>query len=82
MFIDNEAIDLMLKSNNSRVLCKLAIEKVHAHVNWDLLLAVLNKMGFGQRWISWISWCISSPKFSVVVNDTLFGFFQSSRGVR
>ena len=79
MFIDNEAIDLMLKSNNSRVLCKLAIEKVHAHVNWDLLIAVLNKMGFGQRWISW---CISSPKFSVVVNGTLFGFFQSSRGLR
>ena len=55
------------------------IEKVYDHVNWDFLLAVLEKMGFGQRWISW---CISSPSFSVIVNGTILGFLQNSRGLR
>lgn len=40
------------------------------------LLTVLNKMGFGHKWINWISWCISSPKFFVIVNDTPLRFFK------
>ncbi|RVW21633.1 putative mitochondrial protein [Vitis vinifera] len=39
-------------------------------------------MGFGQRWINWISWCISTPSFLVIVNGTLLGFFQRSKGLR
>ena len=33
VLIANEAIDLMLKSNRVRVLCKLDIEKAYDHVN-------------------------------------------------
>ena len=72
----------MLKSNRVGVLCKLAFEKAYDHVNWGFLLAVLEKMGFGQRWINWISWCISTPSFLVIVNGTLLGFFQRSKGLR
>ena len=39
-------------------------------------------MGFGKRWISWISWCISTPSFLVIMNGTPLGFFQNSRGLR
>ena len=66
----------MLKSNTLGMLCKLDIEKAYDHVSWDFLLTVLNKMGFGHKWIHWISWCISSPKFFVIVNGTLWGFFK------
>ena len=79
VLIANETIDLMLKSNNFGVLCKLDIEKAYDHVNWDFFFAVLNKTGFKQRWISWICWCISSPKFLVIVNGNLFRFFIASR---
>ena len=79
VLIANETIDSMLKSNRVGVLCKLDIEKAYDHVNWGFLLAVLEKMGFGQRWISW---CISTPSFLIIVNGTPLGFFQSSRGLR
>ena len=47
-----------------------------------LVLALKKKKGFGERWINWIKWCISSIRFSILVNGTPLSFFQSSRGLR
>ena len=75
-------MDSRLKDNVGGVLCKLDIEKAYDHVSWSLLMAVLKKMGFGERWIKWIEWRISTMKFSILINDSPSGFFQSSRGLR
>lgn len=69
--IVDEAIDFMLRSNSSRVICKLDIEKAYDHVNWGYLLAILDKMGFGKKWIRWIKWCIFTTIFLVLVSGTL-----------
>ena len=49
--IANEVIDSLLKSDESGVLCKLNIEKTYDHLNWDFLLLVMQKMGFGEKWV-------------------------------
>ena len=82
MLIANEAIDSVLKNNESGILCKLDIEKVYDKVDWNFILTVMQKMDFGEKWIRWIKWCISTASFSVLVNGTPTGFFQSSRGLR
>ena len=75
-------MDSRLKGNEGGVLCKLDIEKGYDHVNWKFLMAVLRKMGFGEKWIKWIDWCISIVKFSVLINGSPSVFFQSSRELR
>ena len=63
VLVANEAIDSIVKSNRGVILCKLDIEKAYDHVDWDFLLAVMEKMGFGERWCRWIKWCLSIVSF-------------------
>ena len=54
MLIANEAIDSVLKNNEIGILCKLDIEKAYDNVHWFFLLTIIQKKGFGEKWIGWI----------------------------
>jgi hypothetical protein len=64
------------------VLCKLDLEKASNRVNLDFLLYPLRRCGFGEKVRDWIAHYISTVHFSVLINGSLSGFFNSSRGMR
>ena len=52
--IANEVIAAWNKRGDNGVICKLDIEKAYDSINWQFLLKVMKKMGFGSKWLRWM----------------------------
>ena len=61
---------------------KLDMMKAYDRVNWFFLFKVLEKMGFGKKWCKWIKACVLGAHFSILINGSLEGYFQSSQSIR
>ena len=73
--IANEVIDLIMRRKERGFLCKLDIKKVYNWINQNFIVKVLEGIG-------WIKWCISAASFSILINDSPSGFFNSTGGLR
>ena len=51
VLIANEAIDSMLRSKDCCLLYKLDLKKANNHVELRFLILVMDKIGFGQKWM-------------------------------
>ena len=52
VLIANEAVDTIIRRKESDIVCKLDIEKAYDQLSWEFLFQVLDRMGFGKRWVS------------------------------
>ena len=43
---------------------------------------MLDRYGFHEKWRRWVFFCISTVKFSILINGTSCRFFESFRGIR
>lgn len=64
------------------VAIKLDLNKAYDSVCWDFLLRLLNKMGFDEKWISWIEQCVCSVSYSFFLNGSQICNVLPDRGLR
>ena len=71
-----ECLDSRLKAGVPGVLCKLDIEKAYDHLNLEFIMFLLQQCGFSDKWRRWIRCCISTVKFSILINGCPFDFWE------
>lgn len=70
------------KSISPRAMLKVDIRKAFDTVNWDFILSALRALRVPEKFVGWISECLSTPTFSVCLNGNTSGFFKSTKGLR
>jgi hypothetical protein len=61
---------------------KIDLAKAFDRLEWNFIVASLNRKGLHAHFINLIHACISSPSFSVIINGQPFAKFKSDRGIR
>lgn len=79
ILIANECVNVKKNSKVPGILCKLDIEKAYDHLHRGFLRKTLENIGFGGKWMKF---CITTVKFSVLIDGSPSGFFSSQRGLR
>ena len=64
-----------------RCAIKIDLQKAFDCLNWEFVLNVLIVLQFPSMFIDWISACITSPRFSILVNGGLVGYFKGQGGL-
>ncbi|KAE8698885.1 Phospholipid-transporting ATPase 3 [Hibiscus syriacus] len=81
-FVANEGIDYWRKQGLQGVVFKVDFRRAYDSVEWPILNRAMKEMGFGIRWCSWISQCLSSASVSVLVNSSPSEEFTMAKGLR
>ncbi|KAG5004554.1 hypothetical protein JHK86_028693 [Glycine max] len=70
------------KGKRGEVVLKVDMSKAFDRVEWGYLKGIMLKLGLCQQWVNWVTMCVSSVQFFVLVNGEGSSGFHSLRGLR
>lgn len=70
------------KGKDGFMAIKLDMSKACDRLEWSYLRVVLSRLGFADRWINLIMYCVSFVSYSVLHNNKELGYIVSGRGIR
>ncbi|XP_077228478.1 uncharacterized protein LOC143861435 [Tasmannia lanceolata] len=70
-----------LASAKSAMCIKIDLAKAFDNVKREALLQFMVKQGFTNLWCKWVEECIQTPSFSVLINGSPQGHFNSTNGI-
>ena len=76
IIVAHECLHTAHFQNQASFALKLDIAKAYDNVNWQFLLAILKKFGFGDLFCKWIKEMISTVSFSLLINGESSGFLD------
>ncbi|XP_057518489.1 uncharacterized protein LOC130799411 [Amaranthus tricolor] len=83
VLIVNESLRWLNKKKKiPGTLIKLDFQKAYDSVNWSFLELVMEKLGFGRKWIRWIMNCVSTASMSILLNGSPLQPFKMEKGLR
>lgn len=61
---------------------KIDIAKAYDRLKWDYSEAVLLALGFADRWVRMIMFCVKTVSYNVFFNDEVIGLIHPGRGLQ
>lgn len=77
----NEVLDYAKKSGKLCMIFKVDFKKAYDSVSWEFLDYMFFRIGFNNKWRSWIRSCLHSASVSVLVNGSPTRQFITSKGI-
>ena len=77
-----DAVTYSTETDQPLALLSLDQEKAFDRVDWSYLFSLLDRLGFGPNFISWVRLFYTDPRASILVNGFITEPFQLFRGVR
>jgi len=61
------------KGKMGEVALKIDISKAYDRVDWNYVKSVTRRMGFHDKWVEWMTMCMKSVNYQVLVNGERVG---------
>ncbi|XP_057756015.1 uncharacterized protein LOC130975212 [Arachis stenosperma] len=77
-----ETVHWLKRRKEEAAIIKLDFQKAYDRVKWSFVDIVLEKMGFGRRWMAWVMEFMTTSSMSVLINGSPSEPFKMERGLR